>query len=633
MPANPGDRGADRGRAEDRRREDAEVMNRLAPDLAGFLTSISVLDEFDAQLCQAVSGRDDAGALLDRVVADDLFIYQVDRAGEKFRLHQMFAAFLRARLKSIDRAQFRESHVRAAAALQDRGDRPKALHHAMAVADTQLAAAILADSMRTVLDVTHAQEAKAAARVWLAKFGDATVQADPEQLLQFVHLLAAAGHREAEDWLTKVNQAHPGPGPGLGAMVHGVWAGYYLNRGSVDLALEHNALARQAISAAAGQAPLHPMLTELPIQEVGAHLLAGDLRAAATALRRSTTFSSAPIVDEYGSPVVTAWVAFLHGDLVSASAALDRAAGAAAEHGELGHGLGLILANLAGAGIHLERCEHEPAAALLSAARAGARINGRPVLQSMVDTWIARLAAARGDRAGALAALTQARLALAAPDHSVLAQFALEEFRIALALEPAEASALIPRLPATTASSLLRGRLHVARREWVKAGQILDEAQPGTIRERVEWAVLRSLAAQAADLTSAHDYLRTALAVASPHRYLATIIEQGPGIAALLRSLPAATGLKPYIDELAVRAEAAAASSKTQAGLPPGGLLSGRELMVLRLLSSRLTAVEIAGTLFVSPNTLKSHTKSIYRKLDASSRTAAVREGEARGLI
>ena len=45
------------------------------------------------------------------------------------------------------------------------------------------------------------------------------------------------------------------------------------------------------------------------------------------------------------------------------------------------------------------------------------------------------------------------------------------------------------------------------------------------------------------------------------------------------------------------------------------------------------TTTEIAATLFVSPNTLKSHMKSIYRKLDASSRTAAVRQGETRGLI
>jgi len=610
-----------------------EVMDRLPPDLTGFLMKICVLDEFDAQLCQALSGRDDAGRLLDRVVADDLFIYQVDRAGERFRLHQMFAAFLRARLKSLGGTQFREAHLRAAAALQERGDRLGSLHHAMAVADMQLAADLLVDSMLTILDVTHAQEAKTVARAWLARFGDAAAEASPEQLLQFVLLLAAAGHQEAEGWLTKVNRAHPNPAPGLDALAHAVWAAYHFNRGSVGLALEHNRLARQAVSVAAGQGPLFPMLTELPIQEAGAHLLAGDLPAAAAALQHGTPPLSAPIVDEFRSPVTEAWVAFLHGDLVSAEAALDRAAGAAAEHGAVAHGVGQIIANLAGAGIHLERREHQTAVAMLTAARAAARINGRPALQAMVDTWIARLATAQGDRAGALASLAQARLALAAPDDRVRAQFALEEFRIALALEPAEASALIPQLPDNTASRLLQARLHVLRREWAKAEQILEEVEPGTIRERVEWGVLRSLAAQAPDLTRAHGYLRTALALASPHRYLATIIGQGPGITALLHSLPAGPDLKPYVDELSVRAEAVAASSNGPARQPPGGVLSDRELTVLRLLASRLTTTEIAGALFISANTLKSHMKSIYRKLDVNSRADAVREGQAHGLF
>jgi LuxR family maltose regulon positive regulatory protein len=610
-----------------------EVLNRLPPDLAGFLTSICVLDEFDAQLCQALSGHDDAGRLLDRVVADDLFIYQVDQAGERFRLHRMFAAFLRARLKSLGGTQFRETHLRAAAALQERGDRLGAMRHAIAVADMQLAAAILVDSMHTILEFTHAQEGKAVARAWLARFGAAAAEASPEQLLPFVLLLASAGHREAEGWLTKVNRAHPSPAPALGAMAHGTWAAYYLNLGSADSALEHNKLARQAVSVAGGQGPLFPMLAELPLQEAGAHLLAGDLPAAASALRHGTAPLSAPIVDEFRSPVAAAWVAFLQGDLVSAGAALHRVGGAAAEYDVVAHGVGQIFADMVQAGIHLERREHEPAAALLAAARAAARINGRPFIQTMVDTSIARLATAKGNRAGALASLAQARLALTAPDDRIRAQFALEDFRITLALAPAEASAQIPPLPDNTASRLLQARLHVLRREWAKAGQILQEVEPLTIRERVEWGVLSSLAAQASDLTRAHRYLRTALALASPHRYLATIIEQGPGIAALLHSLPAGPDLKPYVDELSVRAEAAATSSNGPARLVPGGVLSDRELTVLRLLASRLTTTEITGALFVSANTLKSHMKSIYRKLDVSSRADAVREGQARGLI
>jgi LuxR family maltose regulon positive regulatory protein len=609
-----------------------EVMNRLPPDLAAFLMDICVLDEFDAQLCQAISGQHDAARLLGRVIADDLFIYQVDRAGERFRLHPMFAAFLRARLKSLGGTQFRDAHLRAAAALQDRGDRLGALRHAMAVADMQLAAAVLTDSMHTILEITTAQEGKTVARAWLARFGDTAAEATPEQLLEFVLLLASAGHHDAEGWLTKVNQAHPRPAPALDALAHATWAAYYLNRGSADLALEHNRLARQAVSAAAADS-LFPMLAELPLQETGAHLLAGDLPAAAAALQRGTAPSSAPVMEEFRSPAAAAWVAFLQGDLVFAGAALDRAVRAAAEHGAVPHGVGLILTNLVQAGMHLECREHQPAAALLTAARAAAWINGRPVLQTMVDTWIARLATAQGDRAGALASLAQARLALTAPDDRVQAQLAIEEFRAALALQPAEAGALVPRLPANTAAGLLKARLHVLRREWAKAGQILDETGPLTIRERVEWGVLRSLAAQAPDLARAHGYLRTALELAQPHGYQATIIEQGPGITALLRSLPASTALKPYVDELSVRAEAVTTAPKGTAGRPPGGPLSDRELTVLRLLASRLTTTEIAGALFVSPNTLKSHMKSIYRKLDVSSRAGAAREGEARGLI
>jgi hypothetical protein len=114
----------------------------------------------------------------------------------------------------------------------------------------------------------------------------------------------------------------------------------------------------------------------------------------------------------------------------------------------------------------------------------------------------------------------------------------------------------------------------------------LKEVEPISIRERVNGGPPEPDSAQAPDPASAHGYLRTALALASPHGYLATIIEQGPGITALLHSLPAGTGLEPYVDELSVRAEAAGASSKGPAGLVPGGPLSERELTVLRLLSS-----------------------------------------------
>jgi LuxR family maltose regulon positive regulatory protein len=54
---------------------------------------------------------------------------------------------------------------------------------------------------------------------------------------------------------------------------------------------------------------------------------------------------------------------------------------------------------------------------------------------------------------------------------------------------------------------------------------------------------------------------------------------------------------------------------------------------VLRLLDGERTNREIGRILYVSPNTVKAHVKSIYRKLAVSSRKEAVVQSGARGLI
>ena len=63
------------------------------------------------------------------------------------------------------------------------------------------------------------------------------------------------------------------------------------------------------------------------------------------------------------------------------------------------------------------------------------------------------------------------------------------------------------------------------------------------------------------------------------------------------------------------------------------GPLSQREIEVLRLLDSELTGPQIAGELYVTLNTLRTHTKRIFTKLDVSTRAAAVRKAHERGLI
>jgi DNA-binding CsgD family transcriptional regulator len=52
--------------------------------------------------------------------------------------------------------------------------------------------------------------------------------------------------------------------------------------------------------------------------------------------------------------------------------------------------------------------------------------------------------------------------------------------------------------------------------------------------------------------------------------------------------------------------------------------LSQRELEVLRLLDTELTGPEIARELYITLNTLRTHTKRIFTKLDAKTRAVAV---------
>jgi LuxR family maltose regulon positive regulatory protein len=72
---------------------------------------------------------------------------------------------------------------------------------------------------------------------------------------------------------------------------------------------------------------------------------------------------------------------------------------------------------------------------------------------------------------------------------------------------------------------------------------------------------------------------------------------------------------------------------RVRADPEPGEALSERELAVLRLLATDRTQREIGEALYVSLNTVKTHTRHIFRKLGATGREDAVRHARATGLL
>src|SRR4051794_40784584 len=85
----------------------------------------------------------------------------------------------------------------------------------------------------------------------------------------------------------------------------------------------------------------------------------------------------------------------------------------------------------------------------------------------------------------------------------------------------------------------------------------------------------------------------------------------------------------PYPQRL--RAALAAPRDRPEQGLLDP--LSERELDVLRLLATDLDGPEISRRLFISINTVRTHTKNIYAKLGVQSRRAAVTQARELGLL
>ena len=95
---------------------------------------------------------------------------------------------------------------------------------------------------------------------------------------------------------------------------------------------------------------------------------------------------------------------------------------------------------------------------------------------------------------------------------------------------------------------------------------MLETVKPLTVRERIQWGVLQGLPHRIATSPSAHHHLQTALELAKPHRYLATILEQGRGIGPLLLSPPAVGTLRSYADMLAMAAQTSGRRTRKRGG-------------------------------------------------------------------
>ena len=221
-------------------------------------------------------------------------------------------------------------------------------------------------------------------------------------------------------------------------------------------------------------------------------------------------------------------------------------------------------------------------------------------------------------------------------------QFAVREAVLRAELgEPEQAARLVggeEGEPASLSAAVVLGQLRLADGDAAAAREVVGawscELERNPTAASVQAWVVDALALDVlADHAGAASSLERALERAEPSGMRWALLDFGRPLQPLLsRQLRRGTAHRALVGELMQALDGSSGSTRPSSPfvIEP---LSPRERAVLRYLPTMMSNQEIASELFVSVNTVKTHLKAIYRKLDVADRREAVRRARALELL
>ena len=657
-----------------------EVLRGLPGELRDFLLATSILGELTGPLCDALTGRADGREALEALDRANLFVVALDEGRQWFRYHRLFAEALRAQLGAREPGRAAALNRAAADWYAARALFTDAIPYALAAGATGRAA----DLFELALPGLRRNRQDHSLRRWLRALPDDVIGRRPLlATLRAWDSLSDGDLDGVEAWLDAAQAGPATDGPVGEPDADGAFAGpdaETWNPPPTDAERARDRELRElpamievyraSVAQARGDVPgtvaRAGRALELagPADHLARGAAAGYLGLAAWAsgdlVTAVDTFGDAVrslraagnVTDALGATVVLAQMWVARGRLDEARrlyeralAAAERQPGPLATTGDLHVGL---------AGVLCELGEDEAAERHLRAARELGAAASLPENRHRWYLVMAGLLRARGDVDAAAAMLDRAE-ALYLPGFfpdlqpipAVRARVAIARGRLPEALGwacdhrvVADVEATFPRLY----DQLTLARLQVARRRAHPGAGALGaviERLDGMVSaaERAGWvtawldaSVVRALAYRAAgDTETAVGDLSSALGRSTVTGHCRLFLDEGVPMIDLLGDVarrPELAGGERAAELLAIASHPAAAS-----GDAGGSALSERELEVLRLLASESTGPEIARRLFVSVNTLRTHTKHIFTKLEVNTRRAAVRRARELGLL
>ena len=628
----------------------AEVLERQPAEVRELLLRTSVLERVSGPLADYLTGGSGSERILQDLEDANAFVTSLDAGRSWFRYHHLFADLLQLELRRAAPAIVGSLHRAAAQWHEQEGYILEAIRHAQAARDWLHASRLLADNY---LDLTLDGRI-ATARELLSAFPDDVAAADAQLALVFA--TASLMDQQLEQGATYVDlgqrlvhtvpEEHRRRFDVVLAVLRLLLARW---RGDLETVLEAIRAMEAALAALSpGERALSDALRSAALQNLGvAELWSSRLddarrdleQALALARRAGRPWLEIPCLGHLG--IAGPWTGLTFSEGLQLSEEAVRITDA--------HGWGedpVIVTGLAtGAMALLWLGRFDEAERWLERAGRTLHPDGEPGTELIVHHARGLLRLAQGRLEEALAALRAAERmeALLADRHpfALRTQARLLQTQARMGQLAAARAALadISEEERDTADMRLAAAvIHLAECKPERAIDVLAPVIEGSApvihrpSAMTEAQVLDAVAReQLGDQRAAEASLERALELAEPEGIVLPFILVP--VQDLLECLPRhrtahATLRQTILDVLA-------GSAPRSTGEPAALLeeLSEAELRVVRYLPSNLRAPEIAAELFVSTNTIRTHLRHIYAKLDAHGRAEAVARARQLGLL
>jgi LuxR family maltose regulon positive regulatory protein len=651
-----------------------QVLDRQSDETQRFLLQTSIVDRLNGDLCDAITGRTDSRLLLERLFNANLFLIPLDDEGQWYRYHHLFADLLRDLQNSLHKDQTGELHRRASHWFAQAGLVNEAIQQALAAKDYSMAVDLLENHALGMMMHGYAKTVNTWVQALPVEWSSQSPRTNVA--IAWMHLLRGA-YREASPYLERLQvtlssrQLREGDRPSLQAEWLVMQSFLLSMKGRM---IESLAMAEEALKIAPERDSRVRSLAYLGIASTRQALNEYDLGVDAYQMAIQHSHAGENFIAEMMSISGLAQLAFEHGQLhlafEIATPVSERVEGSSSLPPISAVVFG-ILGEIDYQWVQIEQARRHIERALQLSTLGGIKsgMTSCQVLLSRLSLFVGDLEAAAREIQKAIdlmqgetpdyvrqAAVSQQVRLYLARDRLASAEMALQgqgfSFRPRFSfpdLPPGQRFShtsgllyncslrvlLFQARAGRDSASLSSSGIELAHRLIDRAlqNQYLIVALEALLLRAQMYAILGDRPASQADYVKA-------LELAEPEGFIGVFVEQGPSVAENLADL--AEGNQLGIVQPGSIERILAAFSKLQS---PGKLsgqqasadslardrpvaliepLTDRELDVLRWMAEGLKYKEIATRLFISLNTVRFHSKSIYGKLNVNNRRQAI---------